>query len=129
MGPKTCRFGTSRRSSPTPRLPSTGGPVPPRVDQPTHPRRSRPSSSKSSPTRRQRSSRLARQIVEERFVGLLACWRWHRVLLPPGRDALAERDCFRDPIQLGLNRQADSILLGKAAFLGELRHQFRCYVV
>ena len=67
-------------------------PVPRQADRRAIARRSRPPSSQSSPRRRRRSSRFARQIIEERFVGYLPCRRRHRVLLPPCRDALAERD-------------------------------------
>jgi len=51
------------------------------------------------------------------------------MLLPPGCDALAERDCLRHPIQFGLNSPADSILLGNAALPGKLGHKLRRCVV
>jgi hypothetical protein len=51
------------------------------------------------------------------------------MLLPPRCDALADRDFFGDPIQLGLNGEAYGILLGNTALVGEPRHQLRRCVV
>lgn len=51
------------------------------------------------------------------------------MLLPPGRDAFAEGDCFTHSVQFGLHSEANGILPGNATLLRKLRYQFRGRVV